>query len=207
MSSLGDVRFFFPTLATSRSKSNILRSSRSTLASSPGSTTPSRRYITWLTRGSSALIPQFQMVGYRVTASFESFVQRCYRSPFLTLKIHRRLFSIILQSDTYISNNEVRAIKQIHVFIASMCGSPGWLVQNQDRTKSQSPRPRRFELYKRTQHREVTSVVVPDDNSHSKLQQPCKRTEPAGRSHFFQRAMFFLQGCFFLAGGSEQVPW
>ena len=61
---------------------------------------------------------------------------------------------------------------------------------------SRSRRPRRFELYERAQHREVTSVVLPDDNSHSNLQQPCKRTEPAGRSNFFQRAVFFCKVAF-----------
>jgi hypothetical protein len=36
-------------------------------------------------------------------------------------------------------------------------------------------------------------VVVPDNNLHSNLQQPCKRREPVGRSHFFQRAVFFCK--------------
>jgi hypothetical protein len=70
MSSRGGVGNSFPTLATrSRFQSNNLRSSRSTFASSPGLTSPSQKYITWLTKGSSSLMARLQTVGFRVTIS------------------------------------------------------------------------------------------------------------------------------------------
>jgi hypothetical protein len=60
----------FLTLATtSPFQSDNLRSSRSTFASSPGLTSPSRKYITWLTKGSSSLMTQLQTVSCRVTIS------------------------------------------------------------------------------------------------------------------------------------------
>jgi hypothetical protein len=60
----------FPSLSTtSRFQSDNFRSSCTTFASSPGPTSPSQRYITWLTRESSLLMPQLQTVGCRVTAS------------------------------------------------------------------------------------------------------------------------------------------
>jgi hypothetical protein len=49
-------------------------------------------------------------------------------------------------------------------------------------------------------------VVVPDDNLHSNLQQPCKRTESAGRSHFLQRAVFFFARLLFLGWWFRTSP-
>jgi hypothetical protein len=70
MSSRDGVGNPFPTLATtSRFQSHNLRLSRSTFASSLGPTSPSRKYITWLTKGSSSLMARLQTVGCRVTIS------------------------------------------------------------------------------------------------------------------------------------------
>jgi hypothetical protein len=142
---------FLPTLTTLRFHSDNFRSSRSTFASSPGLTSPSRRYITWLTRGSSSLIlPQLQTVGCRVTACFESIARLFFFSD-----THKLLSPIQRHPPIrYVHfNHQVRAIKQIPGFIPSLCGSPRWLVRNQDRQKSRSLRPGRFQLCERAHYR------------------------------------------------------
>jgi hypothetical protein len=125
MSSFDCVGNSFPTgtlSTTSRFQSDNLRSSLSTFASSPGSTSPSRRYITWLTRSSSLLMAQLQTVGCRATIS----TALCNLASFSVSDTLNLLLPIPLHpSIRYLRfNNQVRDIMQIQLFCRTLCGTP-----------------------------------------------------------------------------------